>query len=88
MKKADVPGFSKQMAYLANKCSVVKPSKMKNMPSDKDRNLTAVTFDDAFVSVFENAVPVLKKHKLPAAIFVPTGNLGKTPLWALRDDCS
>ena len=88
VKKADVPGFSKQMAYLANKCSVVKPSKMKNMPSDKDRNLTAVTFDDAFVSVFENAVPVLKKHKLPAAIFVPTGNLGKTPLWALRDDCS
>ncbi|MBW7989690.1 MAG: polysaccharide deacetylase family protein [Planctomycetes bacterium] len=88
VKKADIPSFSKQMAYLANKCSVVKLSKMKNMPSDKDRILTAITFDDAFVSVLENAVPVLKKYKLPAAIFVPTGNLGKTPLWALKDGCS
>ena len=88
MKKAEVPNFSKQMAYLADKCSVVKPSTIRNMPSDNDRLLTAITFDDAFVSVFENAIPVLKEHKLPAAIFVPTRNLGKIPLWDLRDDCS
>ena len=88
MKETDVPGFSKQMVYLANKCSVVKPSKIKNMSSDKGKILTAITFDDAFVSVFENAMPVLKKHNLPAAVFVPTGNLGKNPLWTLSDDCS
>ncbi len=87
VKKTDIPGFSKQMAYLADKCSVVKPSDIKKK-SDTDRILTAITFDDAFVSVLENAVPVLKKYKLPAAFFVPTGNLGKTPLWTLSDDCS
>jgi peptidoglycan/xylan/chitin deacetylase (PgdA/CDA1 family) len=87
VKKVDIPGFSKQMAYLADKCSVVKPSNIKNN-SDTDRVQTSITFDDAFVSVFENAVPVLEKYKLPAAIFVPTGNLGKAPLWTLSEDCS
>jgi len=88
VKKEDVPVFSKQMAYLADNCSVVKPSNIKNTPSDKDRSLTAITFDDAFVNVFENAVPVLKKYRLPAAIFVPTGNLGEIPRWSLKDNCS
>jgi peptidoglycan/xylan/chitin deacetylase (PgdA/CDA1 family) len=75
------------MAYLAEKCSVVKPSKIKDN-SDRNKIITAITFDDAFVSVYENAVPVLAKYKLPAAIFVPMGNLGKAPLWVLCDDCS
>lgn len=88
VKKADIPGFSKQMAYLADKCSVIRPSKIKNIPVDKHTILTAITFDDGFVSVLDNAIPVLKKHRLPAAIFVPTGNLGKAPLWSLSDNCS
>ena len=88
VKKADIPGFSKQMAYLADKCNAVKPSNIKNNPTDSDRILTAITFDDAFVSLLENAIPVLRKYKLPAAVFVPTGNLGKAPLWTLSDDCS
>lgn len=87
VSKADVPSFVKQMAYLAKKCSVVKPSKIKNMPSDKDRTLAAITFDDAFASVIENAVPILKEHGFPAGIFVPAGNLGQHPRWEIPDGC-
>jgi peptidoglycan/xylan/chitin deacetylase (PgdA/CDA1 family) len=48
----------------------------------------AITFDDAFVSIFENAIPVLKKHGFSAGIFVPTGNLGLSPGWVIEDNCS
>jgi peptidoglycan/xylan/chitin deacetylase (PgdA/CDA1 family) len=44
----------------------------------------AVTFDDGFVSVLENALPEMEQRKIPATIFVATGSLGVTPLW-IRD---
>ena len=39
------------------------------------KTIVAITFDDAFVSVMKNAAPILKEFDLPAAIFVPVGNL-------------
>ena len=45
----------------------------------------AITFDDAFLNVKENAVPILKRHNLPAGIFVPAGNLGQLPRWNIPD---
>jgi peptidoglycan/xylan/chitin deacetylase (PgdA/CDA1 family) len=44
----------------------------------------AVTFDDGFVSVIENAVPELKRRNIPFTVFVPTGSLGRRPSW-IRD---
>jgi len=41
----------------------------------------AVTFDDGFVSVLENALPELELRNIPATLFVPTGSLGKSPAW-------
>lgn len=41
----------------------------------------AVTFDDGFVDILENAVPELMKRDIPFTIFVPTGYLGKCPEW-------
>jgi peptidoglycan/xylan/chitin deacetylase (PgdA/CDA1 family) len=41
----------------------------------------AVTFDDGFVDILENAVPVLIRRNIPFTIFVPTGYLGKYPEW-------
>ena len=41
----------------------------------------AVTFDDGFVCVQENALPVLAKRKIPATIFVPSACLGQRPPW-------
>lgn len=41
----------------------------------------AITFDDAFASVVEHAVPVLAEHGLPATVFAVAGSLGGTNDW-------
>jgi peptidoglycan/xylan/chitin deacetylase (PgdA/CDA1 family) len=41
----------------------------------------SITFDDGFVCVQENALPVLAKRNIPAAIFVSSGCLGQQPPW-------
>jgi peptidoglycan/xylan/chitin deacetylase (PgdA/CDA1 family) len=41
----------------------------------------AVTFDDGFESVIENAVPILRKKGICATVFVVTEYLGKTASW-------
>lgn len=87
VKNADAKGFRKQMAYLTKKCSVVKPSEIKNIYVDGAKTLAAITFDDAFVSVIKNAVPILKEYALPAGFFVPTGSLGQAPCWQMPENC-
>ncbi len=51
-----------------------------------NRHHVAVTFDDGYSNVLENAVPVLKECDIPATIFVTTGKLGQTPDWILHED--
>ena len=41
----------------------------------------AVTFDDGFESVIENAVPILKEKRICATVFVVTEYLGKAAGW-------
>lgn len=41
----------------------------------------AVTFDDGFRSVVENALPVMREREIPATIFIPAGFIGKKPGW-------
>jgi peptidoglycan/xylan/chitin deacetylase (PgdA/CDA1 family) len=50
-------------------------------PLNGERHYCAVTFDDGFVSVIENALPELEQRRIPATVFVPTGSLGKKPAW-------
>ena len=45
----------------------------------------AVTFDDGFRSVFENALPEMQRHHLPCTIFIPTAYFGKYAGW-VRDE--
>ena len=42
----------------------------------------AVTFDDGYVSVYENAMPILKELGVPGTIFVPTALIGNEPIAA------
>ncbi len=87
IQKKDVCRFEKQMVYLAKNCRVVGVSEIGEVNADI-RSAVAITFDDAFVSVLENAVPVLKKYGLTAGIFVPTDNLAQPPHWEMPDNCS
>jgi peptidoglycan/xylan/chitin deacetylase (PgdA/CDA1 family) len=43
----------------------------------------AVTFDDGYHNVIENAVPILQELQIPATIFVTTGKLGQRPDWVI-----
>lgn len=42
------------------------------LAGDFDRKFAALTFDDAYLDNLEHALPVLKKHKAPFALYVAT----------------
>ncbi|PYS23797.1 MAG: hypothetical protein DMG11_25025 [Acidobacteria bacterium] len=45
-----------------------------------------VTFDDAFQSTAENAIPELIRRGIPSTIFAPTGYVGQHPSWTEQQD--
>jgi peptidoglycan/xylan/chitin deacetylase (PgdA/CDA1 family) len=45
------------------------------------RPMIAITFDDAFISMVDNALPELAAREMPCTIFVPTRCLGSHPEW-------
>ena len=51
-------------------------------PLAKSIRHSAVTFDDGFTCVIENALPELIKRNIPATVFVPSGQMGKKPSWS------
>lgn len=77
----DVAGFERQMQDLGTRRQSVFADAA---PARGGRGAVAVTFDDAFQSVIDNALPVLRRHRIPATIFVPTGYLGDAPGWILK----
>ena len=70
------------MAFLRRTANLVRADHAG--PLAADRPNVAVTFDDAFRSVRENALPALQRHGVPATIFVPTGYLGRQPGWRME----
>lgn len=47
----------------------------------------SVTFDDALAVSAEQALPVLRRHEIPAAVFVPTGFVGRPAGWEMVEGC-
>jgi peptidoglycan/xylan/chitin deacetylase (PgdA/CDA1 family) len=77
--------FARQMEALARNALVVPAAYRGPLPAAKGRKCVALTFDDAFRSVAENALPELGKYSFHATIFVPVGWLGQTPGWTLEN---
>jgi N-acetylglucosaminyl-diphospho-decaprenol L-rhamnosyltransferase len=75
-------GFMRHMEILAQHAQVV-PADWHGK-TDPVRPTVAITFDDGFTSVIDNALPELAKHDLPCTIFVPSGVLGRSPDWAME----
>jgi peptidoglycan/xylan/chitin deacetylase (PgdA/CDA1 family) len=86
MSNDDRVNFVRQMDALHRGANVVPASYRGELPSRK--KCVAITFDDAFCSVAENALPELAKRSFHSTIFVPVGWLGRTPGWVMEDEPS
>ena len=75
--------FVRQMESIRKRARVFPAFYRGSVLSEKPN--VAITFDDAYVSVAENALPELFTRGFHATIFVPTGCLGAAPAWAIED---
>ena len=75
--------FSKHLDMLARWAQVVPASYRGKLSTGV--NYVSITFDDAFLSVAENALPELIRRSFHSTIFVPVGSLGSHPAWGMED---
>jgi len=77
--------FEKQLIFLKNNGhTFIHFSDLKNKETKKLSKPTIIFFDDGFKDVLVNALPILKKHNIPATIFITTGLIDRTHfLWTL-----
>lgn len=69
--------FAQQMAWIADQAAPWSLSE----PLLRVPFWVGISFDDAYVSVLEYALPELEERGLPCTVFVPTGSLGQRPTW-------
>ncbi len=77
--REEIPRFTRQMDMLKN---LAKPVSAEAATRSEAGRRVALTFDDGFQSVVENAVPVLVERKIPFAVFVTAGYMGSPAGWA------
>jgi GT2 family glycosyltransferase/peptidoglycan/xylan/chitin deacetylase (PgdA/CDA1 family) len=74
--------FARQLDILAA-CASVIPADYHGVAVPGGRSV-AITFDDAFTSALDNAIPQLRARRMPVTIFVPAGWLGCAPGWEME----
>ena len=79
-KHLDKEIFRKQMEILKKKCKILDIHLIyyhlkNNIPFEK--NSVAISFDDGFENNFSQAVPILKKLKIPAIFYICPQNIEK-----------
>jgi peptidoglycan/xylan/chitin deacetylase (PgdA/CDA1 family) len=81
VRAGDADAFARQLDAIADYADVVDPDYIGEAAG---RPKVAITFDDAFESVIDNALPLTEARRLPCTIFVPTGRLGAPPAWMME----
>ena len=79
--------FENQIKYLVNNFRVIDPYELidiQKVKSTKEKKVL-ITFDDGYLDNLENALPILKKYKANAIIFITTNFIGnhESPWWEL-----
>ncbi|WP_034920702.1 polysaccharide deacetylase family protein [Gillisia sp. CAL575] len=81
----NVINFERQIVFLKKKYTILNLDKFKeNIRRNDDYNKPSLllTFDDGDISFYKNAFPILKKHNVPAVIFVITDLINTNkPFW-------
>jgi len=67
--------LEKQLEWLGRNFEIVSLGEVSRRPRSKP--LAAITFDDGYSDVFHNALPILKRKGIPAALFVVTDLIGR-----------
>jgi peptidoglycan/xylan/chitin deacetylase (PgdA/CDA1 family) len=75
----EVSRFAKQMDLLKRLTFPVSAAQLGGLT--KGIHHAAVTFDDGFQSLCENALPVLLERQIPSTVFIPAGCVGCRPTW-------
>ncbi len=71
--------FANQMDILINTTNPIFADYIEENKSNK--KYAAVTFDDVNLGIIQNALPETEKRQIPITLFIPTGYIGKYPLW-------
>ena len=77
----DIPVFRRQLEAIKTYAEVVDADYV-GKPDGRPK--VAITFNDAFMSMVDNALPELIAREMPYTIFVPTGYLGRNPGWQME----
>lgn len=80
VSSGDIPRFARQMDLLKKLVHPVSADHLKSL--NEGIRHAAVTFDDGFQSLYENALPVLLERQIPSTVFVPAGCIGCRPSWS------
>ena len=84
VRDVDRAGFAAQMAELQRIATPVEAGYAG--PFEPGRHYVAVTFDDGYQNLLDNAIPELLRRGIPATVFIPTGYLGRCPDWIDEKD--
>jgi peptidoglycan/xylan/chitin deacetylase (PgdA/CDA1 family) len=79
--------FRQQVRFLIRRRRVVPLDAALGPPLPAGPSAVALTFDDAYRNVLENAIPILEGHGLPSTIFVPTAWIGERAGWLSPSAC-
>ncbi len=82
---ADQQASFHQQVRLLKRCCLPLPADFRGRLQPGRRHVV-LTFDDGFVSVRRNALPVLESEGVPCTLFIPAGRLGKKPDWIEESD--
>lgn len=83
--------FRRQIAWLAARgysSATVEDCISHVCGNPSSRSLIAITFDDAYASLCDNAFPILQHYGFTALVFVPTALIGQTTIWDEREGWS
>ncbi len=75
--------FARQMDALVN-TGVIESASVDEIFHD-GRYHIAVSFDDGYRNILNNALPAMRERAIPATVFVTTGYLGQRPGWILDE---